>query len=255
MAEFARKSMMGYAAVRGGHSDPDCTHVILTKREYDQILREKDQASRDAAIERANAQKSISAAERAADCQVNQVKAAAAEEASMLKDELEKARQEGEYQRQLNENLLRISRERANADRKLKPKKQHTGYVVVLSTEKNHRYRVNRKDWDSVVLWETVIQSPYSVEFTADQARHQIMQELFPKDKPWEISRIGINGRYKGEYADMLQDKAVDDDFKQRNISLSRLKSFRANYRTGFWELVITHTKPLTAVPEDMRAC
>lgn len=37
--------------------------------------------------------------------------------------ELERVKQEAAYQRRLNENLLRISRERANADRELRPKK------------------------------------------------------------------------------------------------------------------------------------
>ena len=49
----------------------------------------------------------------------------------------------------LNENLLRIARERANADRKLKPKKEHTGYVVVSSTEKEYRYKINRRDFET----------------------------------------------------------------------------------------------------------
>ena len=48
MADFVRKTMMGYSPVRGGYSDPECTHVILTKEEYDQILREKVQAEQSA---------------------------------------------------------------------------------------------------------------------------------------------------------------------------------------------------------------
>ena len=54
-----------------------------------------------------------------------------------MEGELEEERRESAYQRGLNKNLLRIARERANADRKLKPKKEHTGYVVVASEEKN----------------------------------------------------------------------------------------------------------------------
>ena len=38
-------------------------------------------------------------------------------------------RDESAHQRALNANLLRIAKERANADRKLKPKKEHTGYA------------------------------------------------------------------------------------------------------------------------------
>ena len=28
----------------------------------------------------------------------------------------------------------------------------------------------------------------------------------------------------------------------------------RANYRSGYWELALLHTKPLSVVPPDMRA-
>ena len=36
------------------------------------------------------------------------------------------------------------------------------------------------------------------------------------------------------------------------NVMLER--RLKANYRTGFWEMIFLHTKPLAAVPSDMRA-
>ena len=58
-----------------------------------------------------------------------------------MEADLAAERAESAHQRALNANLLRISRERANADRKLKPKKEHTGYVVVVSEETDHQYK------------------------------------------------------------------------------------------------------------------
>ena len=40
MGEFVKKTMMGYREVPGGHSDPECTHVILTDAEYRKLLRQ-----------------------------------------------------------------------------------------------------------------------------------------------------------------------------------------------------------------------
>ncbi len=40
MSEFVKKTVVGYKPVPGGYSDPECTHVILTKGEYDKMLRE-----------------------------------------------------------------------------------------------------------------------------------------------------------------------------------------------------------------------
>ena len=47
---------------------------------------------------------------------------------------------------------------------KLKPKKEHTGYLVVFSGEKEHQFKDGNRRVKRVLLWETVIQSPYVVD-------------------------------------------------------------------------------------------
>lgn len=252
MAEFVKRTMMGYKEVSGGASDPECTHVILTDKEYTQQLQKisvaeqearntKYDADREIRQVRSDAQRRVSAAETEADQRVQ-----------ALEQELAKAQKEAEYQRGLNANLLRISKERANADRKLKPKKDHTGYVVVVTEDKEYRYRVRRR-WEKVKLKETVLQSHYSVDFTEKEARTQIERELFPENEQWPIGRIGINGRYNGSYEEMIEDTSLDEDFLKRNILLAGQQRLRANFRTGYWELVFMHTKPLGVVPPEMR--
>ena len=95
-----------------------------------------------------------------------------------------------------------------------------------------------------MTLWETTIQSPYSAEFTEEQARTQIREE----------GRIGINGRYAGDYEDLISDEKVEPEFLERNIALGGQQGLKMNFKTGYWELSIFHTKPLSRVPEDMRA-
>jgi hypothetical protein len=162
---------------------------------------------------------------------------------------------ESAYQRNLNANLLRISKERANADRKLNPKKEHTGYVVASSVEKERRYKDGNKHWKAVTLWETALQSPYSVDFTEEQARKQMLDELFQEDEHgnWPIQRIGITGNYSGDYAEMTRDKDWREIHHRYNVMLDR--RLKANFRSGYWEIVFIHTKPLGIIPKDMRAC
>ena len=148
----------------------------------------------------------------------------------------------------LNENLLRIARERANADRKLKRKKEHTGYVVVSSTEKEYRYKVNRRDFETVMLWETVLQSPYSIDFTEEQARTQ-MGELTCKGGL--IGRLGITANSSSKYEELICGQTWE---KYKGLNIAFQKKLRANYKTGYWEVIFSHTKPLGVVPEDMRA-
>ena len=102
------------------------------------------------------------------------------------------------------------------------------------------------------MLWETVLQSPYSVDFTEEQARHQ-MQELFKRGENggWLISQIGISATYGKGYAELIREKEWKSDVSKRNVLLGR--RLRANYRAGYWEMIFLHTKPLDVVPKDMR--
>ena len=48
MAEFVRKAAIGFKEVHGGQSNPDCTHVILTKEEYKELIEKISKAERGA---------------------------------------------------------------------------------------------------------------------------------------------------------------------------------------------------------------
>lgn len=203
--------------------------------------------------------------EAAAAAQIRQIKAetekyvkdtetAAQKQLAEMQNLLAEERTEKEYQIDLNRDLLRVARERANADRELRPKKEHTGYVVVTSAEKEYRYKADRRNWHSVMLWETVLQSPYSVDFTEEQARTQ-MKELFQteEDSVWLIGRLGIDASYNGTYEDML-DRASWTKQQKSEYNIMLTRKLRANYKAGYWELVFLHTRPLGIVPKDMRA-
>lgn len=239
--------MLNYKAVPGGQSDPECTHVILEQEEYGRLVAEKQRAVADAAETKRLASLKIDREWRNAQTKIEQEKQKAQETVNSMQKTLDGAYREIEYLRRLNENLLRISKERANAERKLKPKKGHTGYVVLNSKEKEYRYKVDRRNWNTVMLWETTVQSPYTVDFTEEQARAQT-KEL--TDRGGLISRIGIEECFPGRYDDMI-DNPRGFQWAELNVMLeSRLQ---ANYKTGYWEVVFSHTKPLGLVPEDMR--
>ena len=50
----------------------------------------------------------------------------------------------------------------------------------------------------------------------------------------------------------MIQDKSWREDYPRYNVMLNR--HLRANFRSGYWEIVFLHTKPLGVIPKDMRA-
>ena len=121
------------------------------------------------------------------------------------------------------------------------------------SMEKEHRYKDGNGRWHTVVLWETVLETPYTVDFCVEEVRH-LIQELFQDDEDgnWPIEKIGITGDYPKGYANMIYDKDWREEYRNYNVMLER--RLKANYRTGFWEMIFLHTKPLAAVPSDMRA-
>lgn len=233
--------------------DGECTHVIQTRQEYEMLLNQRDRAKREK-----------EEAERAAAREISRVKQEAAHEADravqraqaqiddLFLQQVERKTAEIADQRALNANLLRISRERANADRGLRPKKVHTGYVVVMSSEKEIRYKTGRNKLLTAKVWETVLQSPYSVDFTESQARQLIEEDLLAR-KNGLLADVGITMICSGSsYENLIETENWKEIKAAHNTLFSR--QLRANYRVGYWEYIIQHTKPLGIVPADMRA-
>ena len=225
MAKYVKEGTFGgYKEVPGGLSDPECSHVIMSLKEYNELHRRIAATEQESRNTKYEAEKRMQRLENDARYKVQAAEASAAQKVADM----------------------------ANADRKLKPKKEHTGYVVVASEEKEYRYRDGKK-WKKAKLWETVLQSYYSVDFTEEEARTQIERDLFPKGEAWLIAEIGISGRYGGRYEGMIEDTSVSEDFLKHNILLAGQQRLRANFRSGYWELVFMHTKALGIVPPDMR--
>lgn len=226
--------------------------MIQTKQEYETLLNQCNRAKREK-----------EETERAAAREISRVKQEAAHEADRaaqreqaqiddLLQQVERKTAEIADQRALNANLLRISRERANADRGLRPKKVHTGYVVVTSSEKEIRYRGGRNKLLTAKVWETVLQSPYSVDFTESQAR-QLIEENLLTEKNGLLADVGITLICHGNGYETLTEV---ENWKEIKILHNALfsRQLRANYRVGYWEYIIQHTKPLGIVPIEMRA-
>ena len=232
--------------------DQECSHVIQTKQEYETLLDQRNRAKREK-----------EETERAAAREISRVKQEAAHEADRaaqrvqaqiddLLQQVERKTAEIADQRALNANLLRISRERANADRGLRPNKIHTGYVVVMSSEKEIRYKTGRNKLLTAKVWETVLQSPYSVDFTESQARQLIEEDLLAR-KNGLLADVGITMICSGSsYENLIETENWKEIKAAHNTLFSR--QLRANYRVGYWEYIIQHTKPLGIVPADMRA-
>lgn len=255
MAEFVKKTALGYKPVAGGSSDSECTHVILTLGEYAGQQREIFNAQQAAVNAKLAAGQAMHDVRLEAQDRIDTAEQEAAEKIKKLEEELAAERRESALQRGLNVNLLQITRERANADRGLKPKKEHTGYIVLYSEEKDYPYRQDRK-LCKARLWETTLQSPYPAELAEAMARRQLEEELLPEEGKWLNAKLGITGRYCDSYEKMRVEmkQEPENPFFQGNVALAAQQRLKRNFRSGYWEVKIVHTKPLSVVPPDMRA-
>lgn len=88
-----------------------------------------------------------------------------------------------------NANLLRISKERANADRKITPKKDRCGYVQIYCEQtklikpiKKQVAQGNRSytvlDKISLLVWKYHFQTPYLASFSSDMVKDLILKDL-----------------------------------------------------------------------------
>ena len=119
----------------------------MTQKEYDALLSKKRQAEQAAQRIKYEAEKSIQRIKNDAQHKIYQANTEAKQQVDAMAQELAEAQAEATYQRELNANLIRIAKERANAERKLKPKKEHSGFVVVSSIEKECRYKDGNRHW------------------------------------------------------------------------------------------------------------
>lgn len=260
--EYAKKGALGgYKAV----SEADeYTHVLLTVEEYQKLQQRLQRAKDDAAAAHRDADQRVRRAQNDAAAQIQKAKDACNTELEQLRSMLEHEQGERAYQERLNKALLRVATQRANADRNLRPKRERSGYLIINSREIDLTYKDGMAT-KKAVLWETTIQTPFSIDLTEELAKEQALRYLFSKssdDESWPISAIGINGLCKKGYEEMLKEDLTETakaKIEQREPDLWSYYNtvvsikVRANSKAGFWELLLVHLKPLTAFPQDMR--
>lgn len=228
--ERVYKSMMGYKEADEKHGS---THVILSEDEYCMLVDERNDALIKASRIESSAKKQL------ADMKQQSLKI-------IYDDQLEAEDVKNELTRQidLNRNLLRISKERANATRGLKPKKEHAGYIVLVSQQFKYTNRASRYNNNEYIFWKTVVQTPYDASMPIKLVQPMIEVDLINNFG----AELGIQ-QYSESIGDILNGLNYEYN-EEQNMLFSR--RYKANYREGFWEVEYLHTSAIT-VPVNMR--
>ncbi len=246
MGENVYKGIAGWHTADAKHP---ATHVLLSNEEYDALRQKINKAIQERDYIEKESRVYIEDAKRQAESAVSQAKKEAEKKIAEMTETLSFEIAERIYQENLTKNLLRINKERSNAERKLQPKKEHTGYVILQSQEKGYKFFYNR---DSFVykVWETSFQSPYTVDLSEEEARKEIKKDFFDSEGIKLLNSLGIEKVF-GKDIEKLELIVGHPSYENKNVFCKNY--FRRNFKSNYWEVIVTHTNPLKDVPENMK--
>lgn len=169
---------------------------------------------------------------------------------------------------ELNENLKRIARERANAARGIANKKQRDGYLVLSCRQwtENYKYELSQEEYAekpaefkrthsfpcseyrTAQVWKSLLQTPYNSSLALSSIKTVIEEnDLWDKGILRDIGCTQMNASNINGYYQVFTQK---EGSKECN-GLYKW-SYIANYRSGFWEMELYTTQCLQ-VPEYRR--
>ena len=238
--QIVKKSLTGYRETEEEYA----THVILSFNEYENLkhietkyIATENQYSNLYDIS-TNQQKNIKDLEG----QIN-LKNIKIDD---LYGELQDAKSEIERQKYLNSNLKRISKERSNSERGIKPKKHHHGYIILTYNEHIHK-RVIHNNWLKTNCWKVRIQSPYNAYIPYDVIEKDIDDDLKNKlMKELKIDKVCL----LRDYGSREWGETVSDYLNQK-LNFIFKKEYKANGISGFWEVEYLVKYPVR-IPENM---
>lgn len=205
----------------------EATHVILTIDEYNNLQEEirKTNVEKNKTIEDANGKIRQYVAQN--EKQIAEIQATAEKRVNELQNDLNGAKNEIARLEDLNVNLKRICRERANSKRKLTPKKEHSGYMVLDSQQ--HTYKFHS---DTLPCWKVRIQSFYDSSIPFKTVLKEFSKELITTyGSTLNIQSLYSNGALEKKSAAEIK-KLWESD---KNFIFKT--SYRANMKSGFWEV------------------
>lgn len=144
--------------------------------------------------------------------------------------------------KKINESLMRINKERSNAERRLAPKKVRYGYLVLHSSERKVSGGWGRTGEE----WQTDIETPFPAAISEKFVRYILDQDLFENSDMKILNSIGIT---RVKFMDQYYASSREEE--KENVLYKYM--LRANYKTNYWEVSIYHTKSIVGVPQELR--
>ena len=166
-----------------------------------------------------------------------------------LKSTIEDYKQELKRLKSLNGNLLRISRERANQERNLRPKKAHKGFVVLnrqslyykLYSNVKQPPKSNQPNYIEFSCFKIKVQTPFDASISFDLIEDEIIEFFsdFMKD-------LKIDNWYNYNYIiNQPISKIKDIIFNSQYYNFIFKYSYIANVKSNLWDIDIYTKKDI----------
>lgn len=245
--ERVYKNMMGQYKEENIEKGKAATNIILTIEEYNKLLEDIQNAEIKTEKTIQNANLKINEYKNTTDSLINQHKNTFLKRIESVQRDFNKAKVENLRLTSLNSNLLRISREKANAKRGLRPKKEHTGYLVLDSQQYNYIFRYISKGKtinETFPCWKVKIQTPYDSSIDFEVIKINIQNDLIKIIG----SSLGIQKRINVETYEFK-------DFQElwtTSVNFIFKTTYKANFKSGLWEIEYL-VKNSISIPQDMR--
>jgi len=229
----AYQTLMGsFAVLKNDDTKHEATHQILTNEEYSELITERNNLRAQLASEKAARKRDAENAVKAKDKAVKDIIDKANAEIEKGKGLITKANKERDDALELNRNLKRICKENANAKRGIKPKKEHSGFIVTSTSEIFEKVKEG-KTINEYRAYKSIVETPYF--------KHQELTTKL-KDDAWDD---GLKTLFDSAWQDANNINylsAVNEENKDKNFI------YKLNWRTnnrGMWEIECYHTKPV----------
>ena len=205
------------------------------------------------------------------------------EDIESLKEEIKELNDEIERITRINKNLIRQIKERSNASKGQYPKKQHTGYSLVSSVQKEYRY-YKSGNHKTAWIFETVFQTPYDISFKYDDVLDVVYDDLYERNEEGKsiIEILGFSDYfdyrtypevYEGDIIRNIKTDLIEQYKKQYDAYsvpddvLAKIRDYtenvvknccynlnvRMNGKSGYWEASINHVEPIKNLPPELR--
>ena len=251
--EYVKKSSLGGFRTC---EEKDATHILQTQDEYSEMIsiatmyrdnsriteaKEKKAREKWSGLQSENRKllEEVSSLRRQlSHCSQGAQRASALEKEKLaLQDRITNLEEAVKQAERLNRNLLRICTERSNADRNVRPKKQHDGYLVLQSRE----WRERLLDKSILCTWKSVIQTPYDASMEPEIAESKIFRDLVDH----VLGDLGVR-----RYVPADENGRCPLPEKRASDNVLYCWRFNADYRSGYWSVIIYTINPLVVSPE-----